>query len=76
MIHRFVRHLFMKHKTFVPDVEALRGCDRCKKMVVRGMYNRLTVHLVDDHRLVEQDAYNTIDWVADRVREHRRTHPE
>jgi hypothetical protein len=62
-----------KSKTrFVPNVPMLVGCRECEKLVTKLTWNRLTVHLVHHHGLADDEAYSTVDWVAQKVREQRR----
>jgi shikimate kinase len=48
----------------------MANCAYCKNCVSMRMANRLTVHLIDDHKLFDEEAYETVNWVFARLRDH------
>ena len=63
-----------KRVPFMPDVPMLAACRICKQHVQLFAGNRLTVHLIHDHALPHEEAYQTVDWVLRKAQEHRRVH--
>jgi hypothetical protein len=53
---------------FIPDLPMLAGCERCKKKIRWLAGNRLVVHLIEDHKLPEHQAYDTVDWIMQQAR--------
>lgn len=72
MIFGFLLCLFRGKPKFAPDIPMLRDCKQCERCALRGMCNRMTVHLIDDHKLEEEHAYSTVDWIFQHIDEHRR----
>jgi hypothetical protein len=68
-----IHRLIYGPKRIALDIPTLRNCHYCEKCVRAGMANRLTVHLIDDHKMPEEHAYDTVNWVFARLRDYRRT---
>jgi hypothetical protein len=72
MTFGFLLCWFKEKPQFDPDIPMLRDCELCKHCVIRGMCNRMTVHLIEDHKLEDEHAYSTVNWVFEKVRQYRR----
>jgi len=72
MLFGFLFCLFKDRPKFCPDIPMLRECKFCERCVLRGMCNRMTVHLIEDHKLEDEHAYSTVHWVFEQVREYKR----
>jgi len=57
-------------RAYVPDIPMLAECHSCQRFIRGAMANRLTVHLIDVHDMEDSHAYETVDWVFARVRDH------
>lgn len=66
-------HFFFRPRpSFVPDIPMLATCMHCHKLTRLRALNKMTVHLIEHHRLEHQKAYDTVNWVANRMHEHMR----
>ena len=72
MIFGFLLCWIKDKPKFYPDIPMLRECKLCERCVLRGMCNRMTVHLIEDHKLEDEHAYSTVHWVFEQVREYKR----
>jgi hypothetical protein len=48
---------------YKPDVPMVAGCSGCKRLIVNRMCNRMVTHLIYDHKLEHNEAYQTVDHV-------------
>jgi hypothetical protein len=70
MISMIQRWLFGPTATFTADVPMMAGCQQCEKFITNRAANGLAVHLIYHHKVGEDDAYKTTDWVFTRLRDH------
>jgi hypothetical protein len=70
MISLIQRMIYGPKVTFVPDIPVMRDCTHCKKCVTHHMANRLATHLIEDHKLEDNQAYETVNWVFSRLSDH------
>jgi hypothetical protein len=70
MLSLIQRMIYGPRVVTVIDIPMMRDCLRCKSSVSMRMANRLIVHLIEDHNLPEQQAYDTVNWVFERLRDH------
>jgi hypothetical protein len=66
----FLQRWFFGLATFKPDVPMMRECRNCEHLVRNRMANRLATHMIYDHKMSHDDAYQTVDWVFNRMKEH------
>lgn len=59
-------------RAFVPPVPMMAECKRCETIVRTMAANRLTVHLIHDHKMDDAEAYDTVNWVFQRLLDHLR----
>jgi hypothetical protein len=55
---------------FKPDIPSMADCKVCENHIRGRAINRLTTHLISGHGMREEDAYETVDWVAHQLHEH------
>jgi hypothetical protein len=58
---------------FVPDLPLLASCNGCKGLIQRKAGHALVAHLVREHKLIEESAYRTVDWLFVRIDEYERS---
>ncbi len=68
-----IQRWFFGPNTFKPDIPMMAECRHCEMMVRHRAANRLTVHLIYDHKLPDLEAYKMVDWVFTRMVEHLRS---
>jgi len=72
MLSLIQRMIYGPKSTYVLDIPMLRDCVFCKSCVKHHMANRLTAHLVQVHKLSDEDAHQTVDTVFALLTEHLR----
>ena len=65
-----IKQWFYPALTFVPPVALMADCSHCRRLVVHRAANRLTVHLIDDHKMSDEEVYKTVSWVFERLQDH------
>jgi len=64
-----------RREPYKPDMPEIARCNHCVKLISNRMCNRMVTHLIAEHRLADEHAYQTVDEVFLRFNRYLKSRP-